>query len=215
MSRLFHSLVVCGAGLTLLDCGGRFAEREKDDDVKASGRAGAASGRGSTGAASGTGGSASVGGGVGASGSEAVGGLSLGGFAGGNAPGGTTSAGGSGVIVLPGAQAQWVCNDELFACEDGLHEGHPVTGFQIATPCQVDPKRPTSAADCAMGESFGCLVGFIEGQTVLFNCECADPNLVGQCHCPATANGCWRPGAPHYCDLQQTVCGCAYTCILK
>ncbi len=207
MSRLFHSLVVCGAGLTLLDCGGRSVERDPSDEPSTSGEPTATGG---------SGGATSVG--SSATGGNSIGGirgLPLGGTTSTDSAGSTSTGGASTVVVPAGAQGRWTCTTELTGCTSGTHEGYPVQGFMISKPCQPDMTRPASGADCETNQSFDCVVGFFGDETVLFNCECTSPTQGEKCHCPTAHAGCSAARNVHYCDGQQTVCGCAMTCIAK
>jgi hypothetical protein len=194
MSRLFHSLVVCGAGLTLLDCGGRSIERDPADEPSTSGNAAVAGGSG--GAT--TGGTSSIGG---------ITGIPL--------AGAPPTGGAPPVRVSVGAEGRWSCTTELTGCTSGTHEGYPIQGFEISTACPSDLTRPASTGDCPPNSSFDCVVGFFGNQTVLFNCECTSPAQGEKCHCPEAHSSCYGARDVHYCDGLQTVCGCAMTCIAK
>lgn len=191
MSRLFHSLVVCGAGLTLTGCGGRY-DREQPEQSDA----GSANGGGAGGASAGAGVAQppvlDVGGSQSLGGTSAVAGFNFGG----TAPG----------PILPGSEGQWSCDDEVGSCGDG---------FILQQQCVRDVDRPKSQADCRTGSVLSCLYGSFESIPVLFNCECLP--LVGEmCPCPDVVDGrCLDSSGPLTCSPEQVVCGCAYTCITK
>jgi hypothetical protein len=199
MSRLFHSLVVCGAGLTLLDCGGRSVERDPRDEPSTSGKPAAGGSGGTT-----TGGT-----------SSASSGGSIGGITGIPLAGAPSTGGATTITVSAGAEGRWTCTTELKGCMSGTHEGYPVQGFEISQPCQADMARPASLADCGANSSLDCVVGFFGNQTVLFNCECTSAAQGEKCHCPQAHSSCYGAREVHYCDGLQTVCGCAMTCIAK
>ncbi len=203
MSSLFHSLVVCGAGLTLVSCGGRSEWDQKESEP--------AQGGGSN-----QGGSGSVGSGLVGSG----GALMLTPSGGTNSAGSSALGGTTGVTMpgplLPGAEGQWVCDTELSACAGGFLEDMQVVGFNIGSACAADPTRPKSSDDCAGQGKFSCSIGFFGEQAVLFNCECTPPELDNQgCPCPETGGGCYSSRGPEYCNELQAYCGCAMTCIAK
>lgn len=196
MSRLFHSLVVCGAGLTATGCGGRYdsGERQEPSDAGSANRGGSGSavGSGSAGAGGAPPLMLGLGGGPSLGGAPGVSGFTFGG----TAPG----------PILPGSQGQWSCDDELGACNDG---------FILGKQCFRDASRPQSQADCAPGSVLSCLYGSLDSVPVLFNCECLP--LVGEmCPCPDVAGGgCVNSGGPLTCSPEQVVCGCAFTCITR
>jgi hypothetical protein len=191
MSRLFHSLVVCGAGLTLTGCGGRYDSRETPESSDAG-----TSNEGAGGSSAGAGPSPPVmltpGGSPSSGGAPGVAGFNFGG----TAPG----------PILPGSQGQWSCDDEIGACGDG---------FILMQQCFRDIARPKSQADCQPGNVLSCLYGSFEAIPVLFNCECLP--LAGEmCPCPDVVDGrCVHSSGPLTCSPEQVVCGCAYTCIAK
>ena len=198
MARLFHSLVVCGAGLTLLQCGGRSVGSSEGEP-----------GEGSESGASnaGSGGKGTAGSGV------ATGGISLGGSVQIPTLGGM-SAGGSGPIIDPGMPVpdgpspQWSCQSTGAYCSQGLVE---ITGLD----CQRDASRPASPAECKGDAVFTCMKGYYGDAQVLFNCECHEPALDGSCVCPEFSSGCARAMPPAMCNPFGVECGCALTCILK
>lgn len=219
MARLFQSLVVCGAGLTLLDCGGRLASHgAEDDSTNGAGGSSATSG-GTASSTSGSPTSSTTGGASAQAGtSSSSGGLNLagidtggsGGFAAAGAP-----SGGATVDIPPGAESQWVCDPtNLQGCID-VPVGQPMLGFSITTPCHTETNRPKSPADCGPGTLFTCVTGNYAEKLVLFNCECRS-KLPDECTCPFLRVGCAGADvrAPQ-CDAEQALCGCAYTCILK
>jgi len=195
MSTLFHSLVVCGAGITLLQCGGR-AQVSGDEPTNG----GAA---GSTG-----GGASSAQGGVVAGGGT----LSMGGPV---STGGTFSVGGSmptgtgGSFGGTSAWQQWDCTpDNVHGCASAERED---TSFALGQSCGVNPSRPRSAKDCAAGQVFSCFVGELNGESGPFNCACLPRTDDVPCPCPSSDLGC---SSSYKCSDVQVQCGCAHTCIL-
>lgn len=221
MSSLFHSLVVCGAGITLLQCGGR-AQVSGDEPVANGGASGSTGGRGA-GAQGGVvagGGTLSVGGALSTGGSFAVGGsMSVGGtfgVGGSMAVGGSFGDGGSGGTFgsFGGTSAwqQWDCSpDTVRGCSfgQGMQEA-----FALAQSCPINPSRPRSAKDCAAGQVFSCVLGELNGETGPFNCACLTRTADVPCPCPASNHNCDETYAAACTDF-QVQCGCAYTCILK
>jgi hypothetical protein len=219
MARLFQSLVVCGAGLTLLDCGGRRASHGADDGSVSGGGGSSATPGGTASSTSGsptsstTGGVNAQAGTPSSSGGLNVGGIDIGG-GGGLATAGT-GFGGATVDILPGAESQWVCDEaNLEGCSD-VPVGRPMLGFSITSPCRAETTRPKSPADCQPGTLFTCVAGNYAENLVLFNCVCMK-NEPDSCACPSLRVGC--TGADYQaskCGSDQALCGCAYTCILK
>ncbi|HVY25499.1 MAG TPA: hypothetical protein VHB79_03070 [Polyangiaceae bacterium] len=222
MARLFHSLVVCGAGLTLLECGGRVAGHEGGDDQGATSAAGQTSSAGQNN--DGHGASSSLGGASAQAGSApSIGGLHLGGFGTGGldtggSPAAGTASGGATVIVPPGAQAQWDCDGaNISSCEfNGGSAGPAHPAFNIDVPCRTNPDRPKESDDCPANTLLTCFDGTYAGQSVLFNCECVSPQGADACTCPAFHAGCaYSTYQPVDCTTERALCGCAQTCILK
>jgi hypothetical protein len=196
MARLFHSLVVCGAGLTLLNCGGRSAGQQGDGGADETSGSGGSSTAGKAGDG-GRGGSGPVQGGA------SSGGLSLGGTQ--NAPMG------GGAPSEPrrpeGPTEQWGCDASGVFCRGGRFD------LDYAD-CVRDVTRPTSQAECGDGQVFTCLQGYLGQETVLFNCACSPTPSAG-CACPEVLDNCGaRLESPTSCGA-TSVCGCAITCILK
>lgn len=204
LSHLFHTLVVCGAGLTVVGCGGH-SESDPQEHKPARGGSSSEGGSGSAGNGSGA---VSQGGimltPAGAPSTNTAGSSALGGTA-------ATMPG----PPLPGAEGQWVCKAELRGCAGGAFESMHVVGFEISSACAADPARPKSSDDCTGQGKFSCSLGFFDGQAVLFNCECKTPGLNQGCPCPETASGCYSSQGAEYCDELQAYCGCAMTCIAK
>lgn len=201
LSSLFHSLVVCGAGLTLVSCGGRSESGQQESEPA-------------------QGGSSNQGG----SGPVATGLVSNGGGlmltpSGGTNTAGSSSLGGTATTMpgplLPGAEGQWVCDSELTGCATSSFEGMQTYGFRIGSACAADPTRPKSSEDCTGQAKLSCAIGFFDDQAVLFNCECKTPALSDGCPCPEAGGGCYGARGPDYCDELQAYCGCAMTCIAK
>lgn len=194
MSSLFHTLVVCGAGLTLLECGGKYSYLVEQEDEPSAGRSPGGSGA----AVAGNGGATSAGSGVG--------GLLLGG---GPPDGPPPSAGYPSVAGAGNADEQLECSN--LAC-GGPGTGESESTFKITGACARAPARPQSVADCGANESLACLVGMLANRRVLFNCECTAAN--DSCACPNLMLGCASPQLD-VCSDRQVRCGCAWTCILK
>jgi hypothetical protein len=204
MTHLFHTLVVCGAGLTVVGGGGRSESDAREPEP-------------ARGGSSSEGGSGSVGNG---SGAVSHGGLML---TPAGAPSiniaGSSSLGGTAATMpgplLPRAEGQWVCAAELMGCSEGFFDGLQAVGFALSSACAADSARPKSSDDCAGQGTFSCSLGFFNGQGVLFNCECKTPALNQGCPCPETGSGCYGSWGAEYCDELQAYCGCAMTCIAK
>lgn len=198
MSRLFHSLVVCGAGLTLTGCGGRYdgGRPESSDAGNGGGPGGASAGMGlAQPPVLEVGGSQSVGG------TSASAGFNFGG----TAPG----------PILPGSEGQWSCDDEIIGCDLGPGRDPSRDGFALGQQCIRDLARPKSQADCQPGSVLSCLLGSFEAIPVWFNCECL-PLDAQMCPCPSVAGGgCSFSSGPVTCSPEQVVCGCAWTCITR
>lgn len=194
MSSLFHTLVVCGAGLTLLDCGGKYSYLVEEGDEPSAGRSPGGSG-------------ASVGGHGGASSDgSAVGGLLFG--------GGPPDGPQPGYPPLAGAgnaDEQLEC-ERVRTCGGPSGEGESESIFTLTGACVSAPARPKSVADCGANESLACLVGRLGNRRVLFNCECTPGN--DSCACPDLTLGCTSPQLDG-CSDRQVRCGCAWTCIVK
>jgi len=193
----------------MLECGGRYLERVPEPESDESGAGGV-----SGGARAMSSGGISTAGRANPAGSASIGGLNLGGFV---EQGGTFAVGGgSAALDIPSADAQWVCDpSQLNACVSWEEKGRVFTGFGIVSPCRTDPKRPTSAHDCNVGEVFNCSLGRLSEKALLFDCECVNVPVGGDpCDCPSLGARCGG-SSPLICKERQAVCGCAYTCILK
>jgi hypothetical protein len=220
--RLFHTLVVCGAGLTVVHCGGQSSSDDGNDDDGSGG----SSGTTSTGASTGIGGASpasgatgpvagttSVGGKGGAAGSSGAGGLSSGGVGGKGGFGGFGTAGTNvaGSISMGGA----LSNTEQWFCEVRAQCG--LTLVKLET-CVVESDRPLDPSDCGDGELFTCFNASLASGDILVNCECVPaPPDDAPCPCPVTTGSC-EP-EPSYqqqpCENDTSICQCAVTCILK
>lgn len=221
MHRLFHTLVVCGAGLTLAHCGGKSSTDADDDGADDSGgSAGSGSSSGGVKPGSGTGGSSTADGGKaaggstspggrgGAGGSVGAGGVSTGGVSTGGV-GGTNAMGGMGGLAPTGPTERWTCTIE--GCFGAL------TG---PAGCTVDPDRPEGPSDCEDGELFACVAAWLsDGSEVRVNCECVPlPPDDEPCPCPSTTGTSCAAEPPferEACAAGESVCSCALTCILK
>ncbi|MGC4089276.1 MAG: hypothetical protein QM756_15595 [Polyangiaceae bacterium] len=203
MANLFHSLVVCGAGIGLMQCGG-----EANQNASATG--GVAAGGAST-----SGGTSAAGG--------ALGGAN-GTVSGGSGAGGSTANGGSGVVPTGSVQpwgstdypsTQLNCDHELFRCSPGVFQDDAVGAWVIDGSCVLEPQRPRSADDCAANEYFSCsLAVFPDDPTLVLPVSCAClPKQAGACGCSATA-GCSEE-FPSLCTETISICGCAVGCILR
>lgn len=198
MARLFHSLVVCGAGLTLVHCGGRSTgdrdEGNADDTSGTSQGSAAGSGDGARGGTSS------------AQGGTSGGTLSLAGAP--SVPIGGGSAGAPSDPKRPaGPTEQWGCDGSGISCSRER--------FDIDyRACARDETRPRFPEDCPAGTSLTCLKGYVDDEPVLFNCACRSP-MAGSCACPEVLDSCSaRVEPPRTCG-QTSECGCAITCILR
>jgi len=209
MSSLFHSLVVCGAGITLLQCGGRA--QVSGDEPMNGGTGGSMGGRGSSaqGGVVSVGGTLSLGGALSTGGTIDVGGSTW--TAGSSSVGGSLGAAGSfGSFGGASAWQQWDCSaDNLNGCAYGQD-----MAFSLAHSCAVNSSRPRSAKDCAAGQVFSCLLAQVKGETGPVNCACLPRTPDVPCPCPGPSTGCETSYASACSDF-QVQCGCAYTCILK
>jgi hypothetical protein len=183
-SRMFHSIVLMGSGLSL-GCGGVA----KLDGTAASG---SATDAGSSSTSLGGSGGLSAGGSrsdliiLPAAGSPSSGGaLGVGGTLGSAGDVSGAAATGGFVSPLPCSPAQWSCAPTEVSCP-------PFDGFQLGTgkDCKCDPARPASAARCGPGYTFICMAAERDAQgnrfpqPIPYGCMCqptlgANPN---QCY---------------------------------
>jgi hypothetical protein len=205
MARLFHALVVLGAGISGASCGGKAQESAPDRDASA-GAGGMHPGVTLTGG--------DHGGGQGGQGLQA---------------GGNPGEAGNPIFVIPdasdladgagpdltggGTYSQWNCPVEAGRCARVSIEGPNLVaeGYVIDQACPVDPRQPHAATDCAADQSFACLIGVWMGQPIAVNCQCA-PNTEAGCSIDG-CNGFNRPSAVT-CLEHTKLCGCALTGIL-
>jgi hypothetical protein len=184
VSRLFHTLVVVGAGLTTASCAGKSEHAPQ-------GKGAGGDGAGSDGAGRG-----------GASGHANAGGDA------GDGSDGTLSVGGARNTGDPelGPEAQWDCSAQFGACL--ANQG----AFIGDRACPVDPTRPASAEDCADGELFSCFIAATsETESIMVNCSCA-PAPGGPCEACVWPDG--RTVSSGTCSGDTRVCPCAVTGIL-
>jgi hypothetical protein len=218
MSRLFHALVVVGAGVSTAHCGSRLIDT---GDFGASGTGGGTKdGDGTPKGAGGVGPSAggSTNTGVGAAGTIVAGG--------GGGQGGGGSAGTGGIPFVPeGGDAtqglpdgptvgQWDCSGSACATRP--------TSIGLAgvlTPreaCPVDPSRPRGPNDCASNEFFECRAAeWTDGASIAVNCQCVPTVPVGDCNACEPLPGQRGLLNPISCVFPRKLCPCtAYTGIL-
>lgn len=199
-------MVVCGAGLTLLQCGGRYADRQGgtdtgDGDESGSSQGGAA-GKPSK-PPSGMAGTLAMAGSPSSSGGA---GVSQGG---GVASGGSSPSKPPVPTKPPGPTEQWVCdlygsfcNNELFSLDESI--------------CFADPSRPVAPEDCKGSSVFTCVRGLLGDTEVNVACACTAPPPDGSCPCPDIPSDCdARLVSEPMCNPFISMCGCAITCILK
>ncbi|MGC4089275.1 MAG: hypothetical protein QM756_15590 [Polyangiaceae bacterium] len=220
MASLFNSLVVCGAGLGLVHCGGE-ASQNTSSSGGAAGASGGTTAAGGATAASG----ATASGGIAANGGSGLGGSGLGGAT-------STSDGGSiagapgwgGAMTLPVESwksgfypsAQWNCDGQYSICDSGVFQGTQVTGRSVAMPCVEEPMRPQSPDDCAPNEYISCTLAVETGSqlAVPINCACL-PKAQGLCGCLPKGDTSCVERVPYLCSETTSLCSCAMTCILK
>jgi hypothetical protein len=217
-SRLFHTLVVVGAGLAAAHCGGESVTHGEKDDAGSAGGPQPTGGRGGAGGT--TGGNVGAGqGGItsttgGSSGAGSGGVIALSGGTGVGAAGGAAGAGGSEIPPDASVTAQWDCRGLVTSCDytSGLLAGYGY-GVQVAESCAVDPSRPRGPDDCEPGAQFLCqLAVTARGSQFPVNCECVvDDSNCGPCMSLSSGN---RVSAIR-CDEGVTLCPCAFTGILK
>jgi hypothetical protein len=186
MSRLFHTLVVVGSGVTISSCGGKTTGD-------------AASGESSTGGGGYTNAEGHAGGTViptfmsdpSANGGSAAEDASI-----------PVVDGGSAGPVATGPSTQWSCSTSFGQCREVQVDGSYVSAYEPET-CHSDPSRPRTEADCALEEWFACELAFIGGQALPVNCSCE----------PSSTTGCGSVGCPGpvTCFDHSKLCGCAIT----
>jgi hypothetical protein len=195
MSRLFHAIVVMGAGVSVSSCGGQVAGAG-DGDASAGG-----GGRGANGTPGGGGSSGTF---------MGTGGL---GGAGGVTPPVVDAGVAPDAAMELATVAQWDCTNN--ACATHAFENGFINTLNITSPCAVDLARPRTAADCADGEWFQCTLAYLDDQPIEVNCLCTPPSPT----CDLCAPQGPRPGAfassPFRCGAHTKLCSCpAYTGIL-
>ncbi len=199
-SRLFHTLVVVGAGLAAAHCGGESVTHGETDDA------------GSAGGPQPTGGSSGAGGGSSGAGSGGV--IALSGGTGVGAAGGAAGAGGGEIPPDASVTAQWDCRGLVMSCD---YTSGPLAGYgygvEVAESCPVDPSRPRGPDDCEPGAQFLCqLAVTARGSQLPVNCECVvDESMCGPC--VSLSSG--TKVSAIRCDEGVTLCPCAFTGILK
>jgi hypothetical protein len=195
VARLFHTLVVCGAGLTLTHCGGGRADT--DDGTSPGGQ----TGTGGTGV-----GGTSTGG-------ASTGGATTGGSAGTPGTGGAPTGGSGGFGGFGGATGEWTNQSycEALYCDSVQFEGRQVGAIPLIEPCPIERGRPETPDDCPAGRRFTCALGVADGVARLVNCECLP--ATDACACPDVA-GCIGFNS-EACTDEVNICGCAQTCILR
>jgi hypothetical protein len=194
MARLFHSLVVCGAGLTLVHCGGRSAGHGDADEASGTSQ-GSAAGNGDGGRAGTTT----------AQGGASAGALSLGGAL--SVPSGGSAGAPTDARRPSGPTEQWGCDASGISCSGER--------FNVDyRDCARDQTRPRRVEDCPAGTMLTCLKGYLDDEAVLFNCACSPPEADG-CACPEVLDSCSARVEPPQTCGQTSECGCAITCILR
>jgi hypothetical protein len=210
MSRLYHAVVVVGAGLSVWSCG----NTESADDEAAGGAANEEGGAAAAGPEKG-----------GASGDASAGGSNRGGsvVVTGGAP--STCAGSTlpqqcftpaqpnPELPPPEVTAQWDCRGRFVGCVELAADGGCPPTFGISEPCPQDPSRPTTAADCSDDQVFECLLATLDNDTpVIVNCLCS---AAGQTFRTSCLDVEYKYDAPVVdCSEGRKLCGCAYSAIL-
>lgn len=151
VARLFHSLVVFGAGLTVSSCGARS---ETDGSSPR-----ANNGAGATGSTTEPDTAASTTA-TGMSGGPELPNVQL--------PYG---------IEL----TQWSCDFESTSCTSVALDTFDVSAYQLTATCPVDPYRPTSEADCGEDERLACTLVTKDEALLAVNCTCSDAPYTGVC----------------------------------
>jgi hypothetical protein len=188
VAKLFHSLVVLGAGISGAACGGTttISSGGTPDHAAGSGNGGAGAGgvRQSSGGRSGVGGQLIL--------------IGTGGI-------GTGGSFDAGSLPDAGTLAQWACSPYLLEC--GSISSSGLTSFLLRTACTVHPELPRSAADCRPSELFECYVASFQGREVLVNCDCTPKSDAGECYCVSPR----YEFIPAQCSDHSSLCGCAFT----
>jgi hypothetical protein len=183
--RLFHTLVVCGAGLTLVHCGGKSNTDEEPSDA-VGGEGGSSSPE--NGGEAGVGGSVSMGGSVESSG-----------------------MGGTGGTIVLGDPVPPAKPTERWSCS----QRDCVSDVLSGESCWVAANRPAGADECGPAEIFACMAASLEGAEVRTNCECVPrPENDADCPCPSDSGCLDEAPYPGECSDGASICRCASTCIL-
>jgi hypothetical protein len=206
VSRLFHALVVLGAGVSAANCGGKTVEATSDGNASA----GAGGSQGASGATGGNrdgnhGGSPIIiiGGGEAGQGGQPI-----------HDAGPPTDVGAGPDLTGGGTYSQWTCPTKPDFCSEVVIAGAPyMDGYILSQPCPSDPTRPRTEADCAANQWFTCQVAVWMAQPIAVNCECT-PKTSADCD---YFDGCFHLANPvaTTCTEHSKLCGCAYTGILK
>jgi hypothetical protein len=214
MSRLFHAVVVAGAGLSVSSCGGKT---QHTDSV---GAGGSTAGGFAQSENQGQGGTSEPSlSSAGAGSALESGGTIVLGTAGGPEQGGGGAAptpfdpDGGADLTGAGTFSQWSCGLSGFGCRNvllGTSLVTSTTAHLLNQPCPIDPSRPRTAADCGVDQWFACDLSIWNDQLIAVSCSCV-PRGDGGCD----SSGC--AGEPSYavgpitCVDHSKLCGCAYT----
>jgi len=191
VSRLFHSIVVVGAGLSASGCG----SGEK------TGSAGAGGG------ASGAGGNESAGGGV-----QTEGGIGINGSGGNHGETTVRLELEAGVDLTGlGTFSQWSCTVGARCTVVLVDSQNYLPAEALSEPCPSDMNRPRTAADCSGNEWFTCQLAVWNEQPIAVNCACVAETDAG-----CDLEGCYdsKLGGFATCWEHSKLCGCAFTAIL-
>jgi hypothetical protein len=187
--NLFHSLVVCGAGLSALRCGGRSQLEQGLDE--------AGGGTGGTPDAAGSAGRMALGGASSVAGAPSVAG-----------------AGGAAGTMHSTEWQQWDCtSDDAVGCVPASLSSAQANAIELRHRCRSDRTRPKSSADCAPHLVFSCMLGVLANELGPINCSCLAPTPDEPCPCPERIETYWSAQSV-ICDGTQSYCGCAFTSIL-
>jgi len=194
-SRLFHTLVVVGAGVTVSSCGGKTQSEAANGESSA----------GPGGNATNTGGQAGhkeinpvfttdtsgVGGGVIVLDDASI---------------VLVGAGGGSVVIGP--SSQWTCTTFEDQCTGLEIDGSYLSAYAPQS-CSWDSTRPRSSAECAPEQWFACELASYAGQVLPVNCACVP---MGDAGCdPADCRGDPRTRNLITCFDHSRLCGCAVT----